>query len=96
MNVFIVDEKSIKLFNYYLNNEKKELFVEILNNYNCKFFINLDSKISKNYYKLFYGLDIYVLDLSILNYYKYNKNSILQLLFLIRNLVLFVKIFNNL
>ena len=69
--------------------------MNIIHNYNCKFFINLDNKISKDFLKLFYEFDLYVLDLSTVVDYKYNKNNLLQLFFFVRNLVLFTKFFNN-
>jgi hypothetical protein len=94
LNIFILDKKVLKILKYDINNciSNNMRFLFTIKRQNYKFFINLDNNMSKNYSRLLYGKDIYMLDLSMLNDFKYNT---LYLLFLMRNLVIFTKFFNN-
>ena len=96
-HVFILDNNSLRILNDdILLNINKKFLIDFIISSNCKFFINLDEQISKNYCRLFYEFDVYMLDISNILYYKNNKNNILQLFFLMRNLVISYKIFENL
>ena len=92
-NIIIVDDRLLKLGNHFVLGNSST-FLNIAGN-NNKVFIVLDNKIFKNYSKLLYEFDLFVLNLSTIINCRYNKNSILQIFFAIRNLVLFIKFFNN-
>lgn len=95
-NVFILDDKSLQYYRYNINNlDINKLFNEIITTHNCKFFINLDKCLSKDIYRWFYELDVYILDLSHSGFVRENKYSVLQLLFLMRNLIVFCNICKN-
>ena len=89
---FIVDNKILKILGININNtdnsrRKLRLF---LRRRSCRCIINLDKDLNKRFASLFYKSGFFTIDLSKISNDNSYRYSALELLFLMRNLVIFI------